>query len=414
MSGDLLTDPATYIDDDTDNIFPGEQVLLVVENDSNFARFLIDVAHENGFKAVVATRGAAAVAMAREIHPTAITLDINLPDMDGWRVLNRLKDEVTTRHIPVQIISTDEEHERGIRVGAIGVLAKPVKTKEMLDEAFKRIRSFIERQTRRLLFVHSDEAERTKLMNLIAAPDLEIKAASTGKEALDILRESPCDVIVASFDLSDTKAFDLVDEIKEHPELKDIPIIIYSMRALTKKEEIHLKRLTQSTALKDVRSEERLFDETALFLHRPVVNMTDESRLILEGLHNAGAVLAGKKVLIVDDDIRNIFAMTSILEPQNMQIFSAETGKTAIDTLQANPDIDVVLMDIMMPEMDGYDTMRAIRKLPKFRSLPIIALTAKAMKGDREKCIDAGASDYISKPVDTSQILSLLRIWLHR
>ncbi len=229
-----------------------------------------------------------------------------------------------------------------------------------------------------------------------------------------MLRESPMDLVVLSFDLPDMKVFDLVDEIKEERGLHDMPMIIYSTRVLTKKEEIHLKRLTQSTALKDVRSPERLLDATALFLHRPVENMPEATRKMLEDLHHAGGVLTGKKILIVDDDIRNIFAMTSIFEPHNMQIFSAETGKTAIEILQENADIDVVLMDIMMPEMDGYDTMRAIRKLPKFRALPIIALTAKAMKGDREKCIDAGASDYISKPVDTAQILSLLRIWLHR
>jgi HAMP domain-containing protein/signal transduction histidine kinase/CheY-like chemotaxis protein len=418
VSGELtaapLTDPENFVDDDSATILPGDRLLLVVENDNNFARFLVDMAHENGFKAIVATRGTAAIAIARDLRPTAITLDINLPDIDGWRVLNRLKDEVTTRHIPIQIISTDEEHDRGIRVGAIGVLTKPVKTKEVLDDTFKRIKEFLEKQSRRLLFVHSDETERNHLINLIAAPGLEIKAVASGKEALEELRQGPVDVAVVALDLEDTKAFDLVDEIKEERGLHDLPVVVYSTRALTKKEEIHLKRLTQSTAVKDVRSPERLLDETALFLHRPVDQMTEASRKILEGLHNAGAVLTGKKILIVDDDIRNIFAMTSIFEPHNMQIFSAETGKSAIEILQENPDIDVVLMDIMMPEMDGYDTMRAIRKLPKFKSLPIIALTAKAMKGDREKCIDAGASDYISKPVDTAQILSLLRIWLYR
>ena len=415
MTATPLSDPENFVDDDSANVVPGDRLLLVVENDNNFARFLVDMAHENGFKAVVATRGTAAIAIARDLRPTAITLDINLPDIDGWRVLNRLKDEVTTRHIPIQIISTDEEHDRGIRVGAIGVLTKPVKTKEVLDDTFKHIKAFLEKQTRRLLFVHSDETERNNLINLIAAPGLDVKAVGSGKEALEELRNGPVDVAVVALDLADTKAFDLVDEVKEERGLHDLPIIVYSTRALTKKEEIHLKRLTQSTAVKDVRSPERLLDETALFLHRPVDQMTESARKILEGLHNAGsAVLTGKKILIVDDDIRNIFAMTSIFEPHNMQIFSAETGKSAIEILQATPDIDVVLMDIMMPEMDGYDTMRAIRKLPKFKSLPIIALTAKAMKGDREKCIDAGASDYISKPVDTAQILSLLRIWLYR
>ncbi len=210
------------------------------------------------------------------------------------------------------------------------------------------------------------------------------------------------------------KGFELVDEIHELPEIREVPVCILSLRELSKKEETHIKRLTQSSVTKDVRSTERLLDEVALFLHRRMSDVPAQKRQMIESLHKTAAVLGGKKVLIVDDDIRNIFAMTSILEPHQMQIFSAETGKAAIETLQEHADMDVVLMDIMMPDMDGYDTMRAIRKLAKFRSLPIIALTAKAMKGDREKCIEAGASDYIAKPVDSEQLLSQLRVWLYR
>ena len=196
--------------------------------------------------------------------------------------------------------------------------------------------------------------------------------------------------------------------------MRDVPLIVYSSHELTKKEELHLKRLGQTMVLKDVRSRDRLLDEAAMFLHRPAAGLSAERRQVIERLHEAGELLAGKKVLVVDDDIRNIFAMTSLLEPHKMGILSAETGRAAIETLQQTPDVDVVLMDIMMPDMDGYDTMRAIRKVAKFRSLPIIALTAKAMKGDREKCIEAGASDYIAKPVDMDQLLSLLRVWLYR
>jgi hypothetical protein len=210
------------------------------------------------------------------------------------------------------------------------------------------------------------------------------------------------------------KGFDLVDEIHENLGLSELPVLFYATRGLSRKDEIHLKRLTQTSTLRDVRSPERLLDDVLLFLHRPLSALPEEKRKMLEALHETATVLAGKKVLIVDDDIRNIFAMTSILEPYKMQIASAETGKAAIELLQQSPDTEVVLMDIMMPDMDGYDTMRTIRKLAKFRSLPIIALTAKAMKGDREKCIEAGASDYIAKPVDTEQLLSLLRVWLYR
>ena len=299
-------------------------------------------------------------------------------------------------------------------MGAIGTLTKPIKTKETLDETFRHMREFVEKPTHQLLLVHADAAESQRIVSLLAGPGVAIRVAETAKDGLVAIQGTVYDCVVLAIDLPDIKTFDLIDEIKENLGLHDLPIIVYSERMLTKKEELQLKRLTQSTVLKDVRSAERLVDETALFLHRPMETMPETTRVMLEKLHHAGAVLSGKKVLIVDDDIRNIFAMTSILEPHNMQIFSAETGKSAIEILQSSPDIDVVLMDIMMPDMDGYDTMRAIRKLAKFRALPIIALTAKAMKGDREKCIEAGASDYISKPVDTAQILSLLRVWLHR
>ncbi|HVS72659.1 MAG TPA: HAMP domain-containing protein [Phycisphaerae bacterium] len=405
---------ANQLSDDTSNLLPGEQMLLIVENDVNFARFLLDTAHEHGFKAAVATRGAVAIGMARELKPAAITLDINLPDIDGWHVLNRLKDESTTRHIPVQIITTEEEYLRGLRMGAIGGLTKPIKTKEMLDATFNRIRAAIDCTQRRVLLVHKDDAERATLVDAINGPDAEIITHAGGKDIPAMLREQPPDLVIIDMDIQEPRAFDLVDEIKEEQGLHDLPLILYSHRDLSRKEEIHVKRLTQSSVVKDVRSVERLVDEVSLFLHRPLEKMPAEMRGRIEQLHSTAAVLGGRKVLIVDDDIRNIFAMTSILEPHKMEIVSAETGKTAIEMLQKNPDIDVVLMDIMMPDMDGYDTMRAIRKITRFRSLPIIALTAKAMKGDREKCIEAGASDYISKPVDTAQLLATLRVWLYR
>jgi CheY-like chemotaxis protein len=400
--------------DDSANLRPGDLVLLIVENDPHFAHLLFDTAHEHGFKAVVSGRGAPAIQMARDLKPAAISLDINLPDLDGWRVLDRLKDDPETRHIPVQIITTDEETGRGTRMGAIGALTKPIKTKESLDALFERVKDSTKPRVRNVLVVESDEAARNSIVELIAGDDAAIKTAATGADAQAALKEGAFDVAVVSIDLSDTKGFDLIDEIREAMQLTDLPLVLYSNRSLSKKEETHVKRLTQTTPLKDVRSTERLLDEVSLFLHRPITALPPEKRKMLEDLHKASTTLAGKKVLVVDDDIRNIFAMTSILEPHQMNILSAETGKSAIEQLQSTPDIDVVLMDIMMPDMDGYDTMRAIRKLAKYRSLPIIALTAKAMKGDREKCIEAGASDYIAKPVDTEQLLSLLRVWLYR
>jgi signal transduction histidine kinase/CheY-like chemotaxis protein len=406
--------PTPFFADDSANISEGDNVVLIVENDANFAHFLFDMAHENGFKAVVVSRGSSAITLSRELKPQAITLDINLPDIDGWHVLDRLKEDMTTRHIPVHIITTEEERERGLRMGAMGSLTKPVRTKEVLDEAFARIKTYIQPSARRLLIVEGAEPERIALTDLINSEDVQTTAVTSGAEALTALTNSTFDAVVVGLDLPDRKGFDLVDEIRDRGDGRDLPILFYSRRPLSKKEELHLKRLTQTQTLKDVRSPQRVLDDAALFLHLPVSRMSEPQQEMLASLHQPGAVLAGKKVLVVDDDIRNIFAMTSILETQKMVIHSAETGKSALEILQDTPDIDVVLMDIMMPEMDGYDTMRAIRKQARFRSLPIVALTAKAMKGDREKCIEAGASDYIAKPVDAEQLLSLLRVWLHR
>jgi signal transduction histidine kinase/DNA-binding response OmpR family regulator/HAMP domain-containing protein len=406
--------PETAFADDSATVRPGDKTLMIVENDNNFAHFLFDMAHERGFKAVVVGRGAAAIARARELQPAAITLDINLPDFDGWRVLDRLKDDATTRHIPVQIITTDEETQRGRRMGAIGALTKPIKSKETLDETFNFIEQSLQQRTKRVIVAMKDVEAREEVARLITGDDIEIVQVESGKELLEQIPQGKFDAAILGIQLPEMKSFDLLDEIHGIPEAAQLPLLVYITRELSKKEELTLKRLCQTMPLKDVRSAERLLDETCLFLHRKIDSLPQERQQMINNLHQAEQVLAGKTVLIVDDDIRNIFAMTSLLEPFQMNLVSAETGKGAIELLQNNPDIDVVLMDIMMPDMDGYDTMRAIRRLAKFRSLPIIALTAKAMKGDREKCIEAGASDYIAKPVDTEQLLSLLRVWLYR
>jgi CheY-like chemotaxis protein len=401
-------------DDDRDRIAPGDQVLLIVENDPSFARILVELAHENQLKTVVTARGASAITLARELSPQAITLDINLPDIDGWRVLDRLKDDMATRHIPVQIITTDEDRGRGLRMGAIGVLTKPIRNKESLDEAFRRITRAVRPTTYRMLMAVPDEQERARLTTLIEGPDVAIIPAADAASIQRELAGGEFDLMVLDWNQPDAKALDIVEELHEEPRLAEFPILLYSTQIHSKKEESHIKRLTQTSVLRDLRSPERVFDAASLFMHRPVAKMDEKQSSLIGGLHSAEAILAGKKIMVVDDDIRNIFAMSSILEPFQVQVISAETGRTAIDLLQKTPDIDAVLMDIMMPDMDGYDTMRAVRKLTKFRALPIIALTAKAMKGDREKCIEAGASDYISKPVDTQQLLGLLRLWLYR
>ncbi|PAW80145.1 MAG: hybrid sensor histidine kinase/response regulator [Verrucomicrobia bacterium Tous-C9LFEB] len=408
---DSITD---HFLDDGDDIGPDDRVILIVENDTGFANLIMETAHEAGFKALISPRGSNAFAIASERKIDAITLDINLHDLDGWRILARLKDDIRTRHIPVYLITTEEVQARGLRAGAIGVLSKPLKSREELKEVFSRIDDLAKNSVKNLLVVSKDDEQRSRLAQLLDEPDLRIELEKSGKEAIEKLQNNVFSTVVIDLELDDRLGLELIEEIKKEPHLQDIPIVAYAPNSVSKKDDLHLKRLGQAMNLKEVHSEERLLDECALFLHQNVNKIKEPKREIIHRLYQAETVLKGKKILIVDDDIRNIFAMTSLLERYEMGILSAETGKIALEQLQSEPGIDAVLMDIMMPDMDGYDTMRAIRKFTKFRMLPIIAVTAKAMKGDREKCIEAGASDYIAKPVDSTELLSMLRLWLHR
>jgi HAMP domain-containing protein/CheY-like chemotaxis protein len=403
-------DAQTGVQDDRHDLLLGDRVLLIVEDDANFARVLLDTAHAKGFKAVVASRGDKALEQLHQLDITAITLDIFLPDMDGWAVLDQLKHDPNARHIPVQILTGEEDRGRGLKMGAASVLTKPL-TRAKLEQAFDNIAGFLERKQKRLLVVEDEEIQRNKIVELIGNGDVLTTAVGSGREALALLREQHFDCMVLDLSLPDVSGFDLLEEIKKEERLRDLPIIIYTARELSKKEETELKKVAQTIVLKDVRSPERLLEETSLFLHRVTANLPSNQRRILEEFHQTDAVLAGKKILIVDDDIRNIFALTSVLEHNNLTVLSAESGPEGISLLEQTPDIFLVLMDIMMPEMDGFEAIRAIRKLGQFQLLPIIALTAKAMKGDREKCLEAGASDYIAKPVKTQQLLSLLRVW---
>jgi HAMP domain-containing protein/signal transduction histidine kinase/DNA-binding response OmpR family regulator len=387
-------------------------VLLIIEDDINFAHILLDMARQQGFKGIVALGSEAGLEMAREFKPDAIMLDIMLPVMDGWTVLDRLKHDPQTRHIPVQIMTVMEEQLRGLHLGAIAYLQKPV-TSEALTQALTDLKNFIERSVKNLLVVQNDELQRRSIVDLIDNTDVCTIAVGTGEEALAALRSNSFDCVVLDLELPDISGFELIEQIKQASAGK-IPMLIYTPKQLDKNAETELKRLGETTVIKNVRSPESLLNEIALFLHRIQASLPDSQRQMLEQLYSSESFLAGKKVLIVDDDVRNIFALTSMLERYQMDIKYAENGRDAIAVLQNTPDIDVVLMDIMMPEMDGYETMQAIRNIEQFRKLPIIALTAKAMKGDREKCIAAGASDYISKPVDTENLVSLLRVWLYR
>nr|MBA2332158.1 response regulator [Actinomycetota bacterium] len=403
------------VEDDRESIDEGDRVVLIVEDDPGFARTELAIARERGFKGLVALRGDTGLALAREFRPDAIVLDLSLPGLDGWVVLDRLKRHPATRHIPVHIVSGTDEGQPALLAGAAAFIQKPASLEE-LESVFRGIETFIERAVRRLLVVDDDEAQRQSIIELVGGDgDVEVVAVGSSEAALAALDDAPAfDCMVLDLKLPKMTGFDLLEKVKGDERFRHLPVIVYTGTDLTRREETKLKRYAETIVVKDARSPERLLDETSLFLHRVESKLPEEKRRMLEQLHNADSVFVGKKVLVVDDDVRNVFALTSMLEANGMEVIFAENGRDGIDCLTRNPDVDLVLMDVMMPELDGYETTTAIRKLPEFEKLPVIALTAKAMKGDRERSIALGASDYITKPVDTDQLLSLLRVWLYR
>jgi HAMP domain-containing protein/CheY-like chemotaxis protein/signal transduction histidine kinase len=401
------------IEDDRDALQPGDNVLLIVEDDPHYARILCDLARDKGFKVLVAMRGMEALALAREFQPTAVSLDVFLPDMLGWAVLNHLKQAPQTRHIPVQMLTMDEGWHHGLSRGAFSFVTKPT-TPEGLDGALLRIKEYASPRTKRLLIVEDNPAEQLSIRELLGYDDIDITVVDKGETALSILETQKFDCVVLDLRLPDMSGFEVLERINHSPSLSELPVVVFTGKDLSPEEDARLRTLARSVVVKDVESPERLLDETALFLHRVVANLPPEKQKLLDRLHRSDEALIGRKVLVVDDDVRNIFALSSVLERRGMTVLTAGTGREAIQTLEMTPDIAIVLMDIMMPEMDGYETMQVIRQNPEFRRLPIIALTAKAMKGDREKCLEAGASEYMAKPVNTDQLLSGLRTWLHR
>ena len=401
------------VPDDRGHIAPGDAVLLIVEDDPHYARILADLARDRGLKVLVAHRGADALALAREYPPTAVSLDVFLPDMLGWSVLSQLKQDPRTRHIPVQIVTLDDDRRHGLARGAFSFVAKPTTT-EALGAAIARIQSYVAPRRKRLLIVEDNAAEQLSIRELLGDKDIDIVTADTGHAALAALKDQPCDCVVLDLKLPDMSGFEVLQRIGEIDGLADLPVVVFTGRELSPDEDAQLHSLARSVVVKGVESPERLLDETSLFLHRVVTEMPPDKQRMLERLHRSDEDLLGKSVLVVDDDVRNIFALSSVLERRGMKVLTANTGREAITLLESTPDLAMVLMDIMMPEMDGYRTMQTIRQNPAFRRLPIVALTAKAMKGDREKCLEAGASDYLAKPVNTEQLLSALRLWLHR
>jgi HAMP domain-containing protein/CheY-like chemotaxis protein/signal transduction histidine kinase len=405
--------PFERLPDDRENLQEGDIILLIVEDDQHYARVLCDLAHDEGFKVLVASRGSEALALAREFHPTAISLDVFLPDMLGWTVLNHLKQDPGTRHIPVQILTMDEDRQHGLSRGAFAFLNKPT-TPEDLQAAFMRMKEFAMPRLKELLVVEDSPAEQLSIRELLGSEDIRISVASTGAEALEAVTKNSFDCVVLDLRLPDMSGFEVLERLRDTPALTELPVVVFTGKDLTSEEDSRLHSLARSVVVKGVESPERLLDETALFLHRVVTDLPPEKQKMLEWLHRSDDALVGKKVLVVDDDVRNIFALSSVLERRGMIVLTAGTGREAIELIDSTPDIAIVLMDIMMPEMDGYETMQVIRQNTLLRRLPIIALTAKAMKGDREKCLEAGASEYLAKPVNTEQLLSSLRMWLHR
>ncbi|WP_042200068.1 response regulator [Paenibacillus camerounensis] len=400
------------VEDDREGLQAEDKVILIIEDDDSFAKILLGMARGRGFKGLVALQGDTGLQMAKSFLPDAIILDIQLPVMDGWSILRELKSVSQTRHIPVHVISVNDEVKQGLMMGAMAYLKKP-SSRQALDRAFSQIENYTASTLKHLLIVEDDEIQRRSIMELIGHDDVAITAVSTGEEALSELRKQRYDCMVLDLMLEDMTGFELLDQIRDDEELNDLPIIIYTGKDLDSKEETQLRKYAESIIIKDVRSPERLLDETTLFLHRVEANLPEDKRKILQKLHNKEELFDGKKILLVDDDIRNVFALSSVLEGYHMEVKFAENGREALDLLVEHNDFDLVLMDMMMPEMDGYEAMRRIREMPQYQKLPIIALTAKAMKEDRAKCIEAGASDYMKKPISNDQLLSLMRVWLY-
>ncbi|HSJ56849.1 MAG TPA: response regulator [Anaerolineae bacterium] len=399
--------------DDRDSLGEGERMLLVIEDDVGFAKTLVGFGHKKGFQVLVAVGGADGIELARLHKPTAIVLDLKLPDLSGWDVLATLKDNPDTRHIPVHIISVMEKTLDAYRRGAMGYLTKPVEPAD-LDKAFGAIESFLDRPLKTLLIVEDDLATRKALVKLIGNGDVATAEASTGKEAIEALQAGSVDCMILDLRLPDMSGFELLDRLEKDESLVKPPVIVYTGQELTREEDERLARYAETVIVKGVGSEERLLDETALFLHRVVSDLPPGQQRIIRGLYDRDALFEGKKILLVDDDVRNAFALSRLLTEKGLNVEIATDGQKALDVLAAQPDVDLVLMDVMLPVVDGLEAIRCIRDQARYRRLPILALTAKAMKGDRDLCLAAGANDYLPKPVDVDRLFSMLRVWLYK
>lgn len=401
------------IQDDREVINADDKIVLIIEDDRNFAAILLKQANKKGFKCLSASSGEDGLLLAAKYKPQAIILDMGLPGIKGKQVLHELKVNPSVRHIPVHIISANDRSLEPIREGAVEYLMKPI-AKDELEQAFNRIENFVDRKIKKLLIIEDSENSRKAMKILIGTGDVECYEAATGKEAIAIFENNHIDCIILDIGLPDMTGFELIHTLGEMKGHNLPPIIVYTGKELTKEENNLLHKYSDSIIIKGIKSEERLLDETALFLHRTISNLPKSKQIMIHNLHDKEAIFQSKKILLVDDDMRNVFALSKILQERGMEVIKSEDGKNALNMLEVHNDIDLVLMDIMMPEMDGYEAMKRIRSQIKFRNLPIIALTAKAMKDDKQKCIDAGANDYITKPIDVDRLLSLMRVWLSK
>ncbi|WP_342476358.1 response regulator [Paenibacillus sp. FSL H7-0350] len=399
------------MDDDRGNLLSGDITLLIIEEDAEFAARLLELARSRGFKAIVAFQGDQGLALAHAYKPDAILLDLHLPVLDGWSIISRLKSRPELRHIPVHVISTAEENQQSLSMGALSFWKKPNDYAE-LEAAFLQIETYIRRPVKSLLIVEDNKVLRGSLVEFIAHPDVNIIAVGTGREAMEHLASHHFDCMVLDLGLSDISGFDLLEQVKTNRKLQTLPVIIYTGKDLSKTDEQRLKHYAESIVIKNVRSMERLYDDTALYLHRKHADLPLDKQRLIENLHNPESAFAGKSILLVDDDMRNIFALSSVLEGYNMEISFAQNGREALEHLETHPGVELVFMDIMMPEMDGYETMEHIRRNPGYDQIVIIALTARALEEDRVKCLEAGANDYISKPINTTQLVRVLKLWL--
>ncbi len=403
----------TKIEDDRDSLVPEDRPILIIEDDIKFARTLVNFCRDKGFKTVATLSGEQGLALAESIPFQGVILDIHLPGIDGWAVLDSLKDNPRTRHIPVHFISADDPDPVALGKGAVGYLMKPVKHED-LENALKTMSEIIEKDMKELLIIEDEETQRQAVRLLLGDEDIAIDEAATGQEAIMAITKKHYDCIILDLGLPDMTGFDLLTQLSSLEDRPLPPVVVYTGKELTAAEARELRNYSDSIILKGARSEERLLDETSLFLHRVVDKMPEEKRKMIINLHDIDQMFQNRTVLIVDDDMRNVFALSKFLKDRGFTILKAENGVRALEILTQEKGIDIILMDIMMPVMDGIETMKKIRADRRFSSLPIIALTAKAMDKDKENCIAAGANDYLSKPVDSKRLLSMMRVWLYQ